>query len=329
MAIPGWTHAASPFHEGELAIQARLGVQDRMDKQGRRVIRDFLPDQHRQFFTQLPYVIVGSVDADQRPWASVLVGEPGFISSPSDRTLHIAAQTLFGDPLAQQLVPGAEVGILGIELPTRRRNRINGVITSVDSQGFEVAVQQSFGNCPQYIQARQSILNDFNISDPKPVYALTELGVEERSLIARADTFFITTAYQFDSLVSGVDVSHRGGQPGFIKIENAKTFVVPDFSGNNHFNTFGNLALNPRAGLLFIDFQQGDLVYLTGTAEVLWDSCDRHLYPGAERLLRFSLDKGYRVVGSLPLRWSEPEVSPFLEGLGPWATPSIESSDQT
>jgi hypothetical protein len=320
MAIPGWTHPESPFHAGELAIQARLGLQTRMDKQGRRVIRDFLPDQHRQFFAQLPYVIVGTVDTLGHPWASILVGNPGFLSSPDDRTLQVTAQPLWGDPLGTNLAEGIDIGFLGIELPTRRRNRMNGIVTSVGSEGFEVRVQQSFGNCPQYIQARQSELQPFNASDPKPVHPVDRFGMAEQATIATADTFFIATAYQATSagMASGVDVSHRGGKPGFVRIDDDHTLTIPDFSGNNHFNTFGNLELNSHAGLLFLDFQQGDLLYLTGTATVIWEGEELRHYAGAERLLRFHLHWGNRVVGSLPLRWSEPEFSPFLEPLGSW-----------
>jgi len=320
MAIPSWTHPESPFHPGELAIQARMGVQDRIDKQGRRVIRAFLPDQHRQFFAQLPYVIVGTVDAAGHPWASILVGNPGFLSSPNEHTLQVTAQPLWGDPLGANLVEGIDIGFLGIELPTRRRNRVNGVVTNVRNDGFEVQVQQSFGNCPQYIQARQSELKPFDVSDPKPIYRVDHLGEAERAIAAAADTFFIATAYQATSagLASGVDVSHRGGKPGFVRIDDDYTLTIPDFSGNNHFNTFGNLALNPHAGLLFIDFQQGDLLYLTGTAAVIWEGEEIRHYAGAERLLRFQLQRGYRVTGSLPMRWSEPEFSPFLEPLGSW-----------
>jgi uncharacterized protein len=320
MATPSWTRPESPFHAGELAIQARLGTQHRTDKQGRRVIREFLPDQHRQFFAQLPYVIVGTVDAIGHPWASILVGNPGFLSSFSDRTLQVAAQPLFGDPLSTNLAEGADIGLLGVELLTRRRNRINGAIATIHDNGFTVQVRQSFGNCPQYIQARQSELQKFDPATPKPIYRVEHFGAAERTLITAADTFFIATAYQFKSEdpASGVDVSHRGGKPGFVKIDDDATLTIPDFAGNNHFNTFGNLELNPQAGLLFIDFQQGDLLYLTGTAEVIWESDEIRLYAGAERLLRFHLHKGYRVEGSLPLRWSAPEFSPFLEPLGSW-----------
>jgi uncharacterized protein len=320
MAISGWTRTESPFHTGELAIQACLGVQELMDKQGRRVIREFLPDQHRQFFAQLPYVIVGTVDATGNPWASILVGNPGFLSTPDDRTLHLAAKPLFGDPLATTLADGIDIGLLGIELPTRRRNRLNGIVIATQSDGFEVKVGQSFGNCPQYIQARRSELAEFDPAKPKPIHPVKHFGKPERTIITASDTFFITTAYQAESagFASGIDVSHRGGKPGFVRIDGDRTLTIPDFSGNHHFNTFGNLELNPRAGLLFVDFDQGNLFYLTGTAEVIWEGTEILAYEGAERLLRFQLDRGYWVQGSLPLRWSTPEFSPFLDRMGAW-----------
>jgi hypothetical protein len=320
MANPGWSRPESPFHAGEQAIHARFGIQERMESQGRRVIRDYMPEQHQQFFAQLPYVIVGTVDQAGHPWASIVIGEPGFISAPSDRTLHVTAQPLFGDPLATTLAEGTDVGLLGIELPTRRRNRLNGRVSALQSNGFTVAVEQSFGNCPQYIQARRFELAEFDPTFPKPVHSFTTLGNVEQTMIAAADTFFITTAYQDEGAgaASGVDVSHRGGKPGFVRLDDTQTLTIPDFSGNCHFNTFGNLEVNPHAGLLFIDFERGDLLYLTGTASVIWEGDDISAYPGAERLLRFSLQQGSLVEGSLPLGWSAPEFSPFLERTGRW-----------
>ncbi|MEB3229419.1 MAG: pyridoxamine 5'-phosphate oxidase family protein [Leptolyngbyaceae bacterium] len=322
MAIPGWQKDESPFHPGEQAIQTRLGGRDRMETFGRRMIRDFLPEQHRQFYAQLSYFLVGTVDTAGNPWASILVGESGFISTPSDRTLHIAAQPLFGDPLVDNLVEGTDIGFLGIELHTRRRNRVNGVVSAIAPDGFSVAVGQTFGNCPKYIQARQFDLENFDPTAVKPVHPLTTLGDRERAMIAAADTLFIATAYLDKSagVAKGVDVSHRGGKPGFVGIE-GNTLTLPDFAGNCHFNTFGNIEFNPRAGLLFIDFEQGNLLYLTGRAEVIWDGDPAiALYPGAERLLKFHAETGLLVAGSLPLSWSAPERSPFLDHTGDWGT---------
>ncbi len=320
MAILGWTRTESPFHAGELAIQSRLGVQDQIDKQGRRVIRDYLPEQFRQFFSQLSYVIVGTADEVGNPWASILVGKAGFLSASNDRTLQVTAKPLLGDPLTNTLAHGIDIGLLGIELHTRRRNRLNGTVTTIHSDSFDVQVGQSFGNCPQYIQARMFERDENTPTTPTLVQQIATFGELEQTMIKASDTFFIATAYQDESAgaAKGVDVSHRGGKSGFVRIDNDRTLTIPDFSGNHHFNTFGNLVLNPHAGLLFVDFDQGNLLYLTGSAKVIWEGAEIIAYEGAERLLRFQLERGYRVEGSLPLRWSAPEFSPFLDRMGSW-----------
>lgn len=318
MANPGWSRSESPFHAGELAIQARLGIQERMDRQGRRIIREYLTQQHRQFFAQLSYVIVGTVDEFANPWASILVGEPGFLHSPSDRNLKVKANILAGDPLKVTLKEGIDMGLLGIELHSRRRNRLNGIVSQIDADGFEIQVKQTFGNCPQYIQARS--FERARASASPQTSDFTSFTTWEQKLIANADTFFIATAYQDKSggLTKGVDVSHRGGKPGFIRIDDNQTLTIPDFSGNGHFNTLGNLELNPRAGLLFVDFTNGDVLYLTGTTEVIWSGPEVRAYAGAEQLIRFHLVRGYRVTGSIPLSWSRPKNSPLLAPTGPW-----------
>lgn len=320
MVNPGWSRTESPFHAGELAIQTRMGIRERMARQGRRVIREYLTQQHRQFFAQLPYLIVGTVDSLGNPWASILVGKPGFLSTPSDRILKVKALPLRGDPLIDILEANIDLGFLGIELHTRRRNRLNGLVSVINSDGFEVEVKQSFGNCPQYIQARMYELEEFEPTTSKPVTEISAFSESAKALIAQSDTFFIATAYQDSSAgaAKGVDVSHRGGKPGFVRIDGESTLTIPDFSGNCHFNTFGNLEVNPKAGLLFPDFKEGDLLYLTGTAEVIWSGTEIDRYTGAERLLRFHLDKGLRVQNSLPLCWSSPEFSPQLKNTGSW-----------
>lgn len=321
MINPGWSQAKSPFHAGEIAIQERLGIRDKMEVQGRRAIRDYLTEQHRQFFAQLPFLITGAADENGRPWASIIVGEPGFLSTPDEHRLHIAGDPLFGDPLHQALAENIDIGLLGIELSTRRRNRLNGTVTALTSNGFTIRVGQIFGNCPQYIQARTVKWTEGleTFTAPKPIHIIETLKQSEHNLITAADTFFIATAFRGDAHpTQGVDVSHRGGKPGFVRVEHNRILTFPDFTGNFYFNTIGNLLLDPRAGLLFIDFAQGDLLYLTGTAEVIWDGDQLRAFAGAERLIRFYISEGRRVEGSLPLRGSAPDYSPFLERTGAW-----------
>lgn len=307
------TRRDHPFHAGELAVQQRLGVADRLRVIGQQVVRTHLPQQHRGFFAQLPFVLVGSVDAQQRPWASVLVGEPGFIGSPDDRTLSLAARPVPGDPLAEGLTPGAPLGFLGIELHTARRNRVNGRVSEVGDHGFAVSVEQTVGNCPQYIQGRDmEWARDAGDLQPRQREALTALDAPARALIAQADTLFIAS----HAPGAGADVSHRGGRAGFVHIEDDHTFLVPDFRGNFMFMTLGNLAVNPRAGVLFIDFDTGDLLTLTGRAEVVWEGELLNTiaaFQGAQRAWRFHLDAGWRLSEALPLRWRFRDWSPQLQ----------------
>ncbi|MEM6613773.1 MAG: pyridoxamine 5'-phosphate oxidase family protein, partial [Cyanobacteria bacterium P01_C01_bin.72] len=238
----------------------------------------------------------------------------------SDRSIGITAKILPGDPLATTLAAGIDIGLLGIELSNRRRNRLNGVVSLKNGDRFEVRVGQSFGNCPQYIQARKYEFKQPDAQTSKPVQEIRGFSDLAQVIVASSDTFFIATAYQNSDAgtAKGVDVSHRGGKLGFVRIDSERTLTVPDFSGNCLFNTFGNLEVNPKAGLLFTDFQTGNLLYLTGTAEVIWSGVEISQYAGAERLLRFYLDQGFLVENSLPLRWSSPEFSPRLKNTGAW-----------
>ena len=111
---------------------------------------------------------------------------------------------------------------------------------------------------------------------------------EARALIARSDTLFVAThapARRRGETGRGADVSHRGGRAGFVRVEDERSFLVPDFTGNFFFMTLGNLQLNPRAGVLFIDFDTGDLLTLTGTAEVVWDGEELKAFDGRRACL--------------------------------------------
>ena len=319
--------ATDPIHAGEAALQERAGVRRRSEAVMRRAVRDFMPDQHRAFFATLPFLVVGSLDRDDRPWASILTGRPGFLSSPDPQTLTIRAVPAFGDPLGDALAAGAPLGLLGIQPETRRRNRMNGTVAGIDDGLVTVRVGQSFGNCPQYIQARapRFVAEPGAVATPRPVHRGGPLlSGRDRALVERADTFFIATAApgaRGGDPVRGVDVSHRGGRPGFVQVaaqDGGTVLTVPDFLGNFFFNTLGNIAVNPTADLLFVDFESGDTLMLSGDAEVVWDGPEVAAFAGAERLLRFRLRESLRIEAAVPLRWSEPEPAPQLAATGTW-----------
>ena len=310
----GWDLQEAPFHAGEVAVQTRAGVREKAEIGGRRGIRRYMPEQHRAFLAQLPFIVLGGIDAHGQPWATLRIGEPGFVSSPDAKTLRIAGQTLAGDPLEGCWHNGSMLGGLGIEPPTRRRNRVNGVVTSAGDDGLMIEVRQSFGNCAKYIQSRTPTRIDAPHSPTTDVHTrrAAKLDAADRALIERSDTYFIATRGTLadDGPSQGVDVSHRGGLPGFVRVEDERTFVAPDYRGNQFFNTLGNLAVDARAGIVFIDFEHGDLLYVAVHAEIVWDPLALEGFAGAERLVRFTVDEVRRCPATLPFRWSDVEYAP-------------------
>jgi predicted pyridoxine 5'-phosphate oxidase superfamily flavin-nucleotide-binding protein len=307
--------SGSVFNAHELAAQALAGGGPRGSG-----IRDFLPEQHRHFFSQMPYVLAGAVDDDGWPLATLLWGHPGFVRSPDPQTLHIATLPDTEDPANAALSPNREIGILGIDFSTRRRNRVNGRIVARDSSGIRIAVGQSFGNCPQYIQLRALAPSggDPAAAVSKPVETIDHLDEAARAAIAGADTFFVASRSRpGEGAEYGADISHRGGRPGFVRVDGDQ-LTIPDFRGNRYFNTLGNLIAEPRASLLFVDFAGGGLLQLQGTSDVDWSGASAAQFDGAERLWRFRVTRGWRRKAASPLRWSFIEYSRTTLQTGLW-----------
>jgi ferredoxin-NADP reductase/predicted pyridoxine 5'-phosphate oxidase superfamily flavin-nucleotide-binding protein len=314
----------SPFHEGEKIMQSKVGKRDAMESFGRRVIRSFMPKQHREFYQQLPFIVVGSIDDSGDTWASIVSGRAGFLNSPSATTLTLPSQTTVDDPLNESLCRlGAPLGLLGMTLDSRRRNRVNVRVTESTADLTALTVDQAFGNCPQYIQTRDlKYTREPNTSSPdQSTVDLKELDEKAQQLIDNADTFFVSSfvSQKDQPTIEGVDVSHRGGMPGFVKRQ-GNVLTIPDFTGNFHFNTLGNFLLNPKAGLVFADFESGDLLMLTGRVEILWEDHPEVLaFKGAERAWRFTLKTGKWLKKALPFSASFNSYSANSKMTGTWA----------
>jgi predicted pyridoxine 5'-phosphate oxidase superfamily flavin-nucleotide-binding protein len=298
---------ATAWHAGEQELQRGEGIAERMAEVGPRVLRDHMPEQHRAFFAELPLVYAGLLDGAGQPWASLLAGAPGFVSSPTPQTLRLDARPQPGDPAGPWWREGAPVALLGLQAETGRRNRLNGWIVADRDGAFEVAVGQSFGNCPRYIHPRRAV--------QVPALASVEVTagdtLDEAALriVRGADTFFIASAHpeaaRSREAAQGVDVSHRGGPAGFVRVEADGALLAPDYPGNMFFNTLGNLQLEPRCGLLFLDFRSGERLHVACRATRLSDATHSRQWAGALRVLRFQVDRVVRVAGGLPVRWME------------------------
>jgi predicted pyridoxine 5'-phosphate oxidase superfamily flavin-nucleotide-binding protein len=283
-----------PFHAGERAVQERVGVRERIASRAGAAIRDFMTEQHRRFFASLTNLPIAIVDRLGLPVATMLSGPRGFVSASDERTLRIAVLPDVDDAVSASLIVGAAVGVLGIDLATRRRNRANGRIVAVDEGGFTVAVEQSFGNCPKYIQPREVATHELGANGVRaPTESFVGLDAEARTLIAAADTLFVASCAE-----GGADMSHRGGRTGFVRV-GGDVLTIPDFAGNRYFNTLGNFLVNANASLLFVDFASGDLLQVAGRVEVVWGGEEVRGFAGAERLWRVQVERAWRRRGVL------------------------------
>jgi hypothetical protein len=173
---------------------------------------------------------------------------------------------------------------------------------------LQLAVQESYPNCPKYIQRRQ--LSPIDDIPPPPLQRRegTVLESEQQLAIASADTFFVASAHP----ERGVDVSHRGGNPGFIRILDERTLRIPDYAGNSMFNTLGNFVGHPRAGLVFLDFERHRLLQLTGNAEILWHLDDpMGAAGGTHRFWTFTIAGWIETELPQSLGWKFLDYSPF------------------
>lgn len=346
---------ANPFHAGEVKLQQQANVQTSVMSYAPRVIRPYLPQQHLDFYQQQPFMVAAALDSNGYMWSTLLTsptGQADWVKAVSNNNkkngepeqedydptkLLLEGGPVPGDALYGKLQTGSDLGLLGIEFATKRRNRVNGRIIhhsssgdsgggSTPGTGMVFQVDQAFGNCPQYIKPRQwwsvnvdnsasstnGTINKNNLEEVCRPLKQQSLTPEQSKVISNAETIFLATGYrgEGEDVRFGNDASHRGGPPGFIMVQDEHTLVLPDFSGNNHFNTLGNLELDHRMGITLPDFERGGLLQLSGYAQVDLDR-DRaaRTYPGALRLITFHIQQVNVVPpGSLPIRWSSSDA---------------------
>lgn len=301
---------SSPWHAGEVALQRSIGMADRMAGIGKRVIRTHILPQHAAFYESLPFVVLTTVDPDGRPWITLRAGHPGFLHVPDPGRLRVTLSPDPDDPAQQGLAGGEAIAVLGIDPATKRRNRLNGTIARVGPDGFDIAVVQSFGNCPQYIHRRFLAAQPAaQPAAPAAPRRLNHLDGAAGSLVRQAGTLFVASYVDEADGTRQADASHRGGPPGFVTIEPDGALTIPDYAGNRFFNTLGNILRNPRAGLVVPDFTTGDLLQMTGDATILGMTPSQADFPGAERLWRFQPRSIVHRAGALPLRDSARPVT--------------------
>lgn len=297
------------FHEGERALHEAYGLAEKMAQVGQRAIRPAIKPEDVPFIGRCPFLVFGLRDGSGRPWATMLAGQPGWVTVPDPARVIVRALPAADDPTRASFVASAPIATLAIDFETANRARANGHLKRVERAEFEIAIEEAYGNCPKYIRQRHLVAGNapMGVSARRPAIRDDAPDATVRATIESADTFFIATGHA----EYGLDVSHRGGAPGFCRFDSETGFVFPDYRGNYFFNTLGNLVTDARAGLCFFGPQSGDLLQLTGRMQIAWRPPD-DAPVGAERMWRFIIEHWTRRPASLPLRFEDGALSPYL-----------------
>jgi predicted pyridoxine 5'-phosphate oxidase superfamily flavin-nucleotide-binding protein len=303
------------FHPGERAVQLRTGEAAIANRNGVVIAASILGGA-RPFIEKQFMVVLASSDAAGSAWSSVVYGKPGFVHAAGDALIALdvaAAWRDRADPFWTNITANPAVGMLFIDLGTRRRYRINGVVRRHDERGLEITVQEAYPNCPKYIQRRQLRAMD---EDGATVGMSTGNSIDGTvaAILRAADTVFVASA----NAATGADASHRGGPQGFVQVTGAQTLRLPDYRGNGMFNTLGNLELDARVGLSVPDFEAGRLLQLTGRARLLWNQDDPHgLTGGTGRFLEIDVERWILRRMAARLEWEYLDASPFNPARAP------------
>ncbi|MDT3442307.1 MULTISPECIES: pyridoxamine 5'-phosphate oxidase family protein [unclassified Pseudofrankia] len=284
------------LHSGERAVQARVGLPP--DPRGSAVVGATIPTVAADFLGQQRMLLLGAADEAGAVWVSLLTGTAGFVAAVDEETIVVDALPAAGDPLVGAFATERDVGLLALDPATRRRMRVNGKARR-DGGRLMVHTEQVYANCPKYIQLRHLARDD--VAAPRgPVSVSPALTASQRRWLAEADTFFVATRVAG----LGADTSHRGGNPGFVTVADDRRLTWPDYRGNSMYMTLGNLDLDQRCGLLFLDWNHGHTLHLTGRARVDWDPVRAAAVPGAQRLVDFEVERVVEIAAASPQRWS-------------------------
>jgi uncharacterized protein len=295
------------YHAGEIAAQMRAGERTMGERNGRIITDKIIPGAVK-FIENQPFFIASIRSIDGEVFTSIISGETGLIKVTGESNIEIDTLLVTSNPLDifwKTIKDQDNIGMLFIESASRRRFRVNGRLT-VDGDKLKVQVHQSYPNCPKYIQQRQ-LKNKEKANYTAIVENGNSFTTPLRKMIKHSDTFFVGSS----SPEGDMDASHRGGQPGFIDIVDDDTLIIPDYAGNGMFNTLGNFMNNPKAGLLFIDFEGKRTLQLTGEVEIVWEEKEESENNNNNRYWKFKMKQWLLMENLKGFDWDFISYSPF------------------
>lgn len=276
------------LHAGEIAVQQRVG------QSFPGGIKDVIPVVAATFAATREWSTIAGLGTDGHMWVTMLYGPPGFMRAAGEHDLQVRTRVRDTDPLHHLATQGGQVGMLIMD--DHRRMRVNGSLEP-NADGFTIHADQVFSNCGRYITNRQGTPID---QLPIEVTRRSQLTLGNIAAIRRADTFLIGTRHP----QGAADASHRGGNPGFVQVDGHQELRWPDYDGNKMFMTLGNLTLDPRVGLMFVDWLDGTLLQVSGTATIDWSAEAAAELPGAQRVVRMRIDAVQQTTHAVPMTWT-------------------------
>jgi PPOX class probable FMN-dependent enzyme len=112
---------------------------------------------------------------------------------------------------------------------------------------------------------------------PAVVKEIDHVNADYRAFIEAAPFCAIAT-----SGPGGLDCTPRGDPPGFVRVADEKTLLIPDRRGNNRIDSLRNLIADPRIALLFLIPGCGETIRVNGRAAISTDPalCESFIFAG-------------------------------------------------
>lgn len=327
-------YQSMPWHEGELRMRNSLHVppDDSPTVPG-------LSPQLSNHLQVAPLLAIGTLDAQSRPWTTLWGGRKGLAQRLGGNIIGIKTQVPNRhDPVLEELVgteangtvvreaEGKERMISGltIDLPSRKRvklygrmiagalgereDEVTGTVQTIAEVQLVMKIEQSLGNCPKYLNCKTF---EPAVSAPVLEHVGATLCEKGLALVRKADLFFISSSNGNEDM----DTNHRGGPSGFIRVvsndSSGTVLCFPEYSGNRLYQTLGNLATTPRAGLCIPDFATGDLLFLTTETETLIGPAATEVLPRSNLAVKLTVTASRYVSSALPFRGIAGEQSPY------------------
>jgi uncharacterized protein len=114
--------------------------------------------------------------------------------------------------------------------------------------------------------------------------------INTRTAFTESDKNFIESRILFFLATADANghptLNHKGGAPGFVRVTGPDELAFPDYDGNGMFLSLGNISVNPKVGLLFLDFEKPRRLRVQGEARVSRNDPLMKEFSGAQLVAR-------------------------------------------